>query len=246
MASSSSSLQAEWKPEDDEPADYGKLDYDYKTVEEKINAGLREKEKGNKLFKEGKYEAAWKQYDCAFVNIYTSKEEWDAIGPGWRKAINEFKLPCHLNRGLCRLRLDDLDAALWDFSEALRIDPSSAKGLYRRGTVRTKITQREIAKEKENELWDLEREEQRVADARKDLISAAKLLPNDENIRNTLEELKQVREALAKHRKKYRKDQRSLYSKLISGLDRENQKLAEMEDREIFADMPPLEYVRIA
>lgn len=55
------STQGEWKHEDEEPADYGELDYDYTYVSEKISSGLEEKEKGNKLFAQGKYEEAWKQ-----------------------------------------------------------------------------------------------------------------------------------------------------------------------------------------
>lgn len=238
--------QAEWKPEDEEPADYGELDYDYTSVSEKIEAGIAEKEKGNKLFAKGQYEDAWKQYDRAFVHIYTSKEEWEAIGPEWRQAINDFKLPCHLNRGLCRLRKDDLDNALWDFSEALRIDPTNTKGLYRRGVVLTRVIKREMAKEEHGEVWDLDKADKRAADARKDLIQAAKQQPNDINIRKSLDELKSVREELAEHRKKYRKDQRKLYSNLISNLDRDNQKLAEEEDKELFEDMPKLERIRIS
>eukprot|EP00171_Calliarthron_tuberculosum_P005425 IDg5425t1 len=89
---------AEYDPAKDEPADYGELDYDYTLVSDKIAAGTKAKEAGNDLFRKGDYEAAWKQYDRAFVHIYTSKEEWEAIGVEWRGAINSFKLPCHLNR----------------------------------------------------------------------------------------------------------------------------------------------------
>lgn len=235
----------EWEVGDEEPADFSELEYDYSSVEEKIAAGLKEKEKGNELFSKGEYEAAWKQYDRCFVHIYTSKEEWEAIGNQARRDINQFKLPCHLNRGLCRLRKDDLDNALWDFSEALRIDPDNPKGLYRRATVLTGMVRRDMAKQETGEYWDLDGAEKKVDDAKKDLMNAVKLVPNDLGVRRAFNDLREVREQLAQHRKKYRVDQKKLYSKLMSNLDKENQKLTEAEEKGIFADMPRLERVRI-
>lgn len=241
---------SEWKLENEvpieEPADLGELDYDYSSIEEKIAAGLVEKEKGNKLFAQRDYEAAWKQYDRCFVHIYTSKEEWEAIGSEGHAKINNFKLPCHLNRGLCRLRKDDLQNALWDFSEALRIDEENPKGLYRRAVVLIGIVRKDIAKQETGELWDLDVSEKRVEDAKKDLMKAVKIVPNDVGVRKAFEDLKEVREQLAIHRKKYRQDQKKLYSKLISNLDKENQKLQEAEEEGLFTDMPRLERIRIA
>ena len=221
------------------------LDYDYSSVQEKIRAGVKEKEKGNKLFAKGQYEAAWKQYDRCFVHIYTSKEEWAAIGEQGRNDINRFKIPCHLNRGLCRLRKNDLTNALWDFSEALRIEDTNTKGLYRRAIVLLRMVKGDMAKEGTDELWDLDVAENRVEDAKSDLMKAVKLAPNDLAIRKALEELKDVRNELAEHRKKYRKDQRKLYSALISNLDKDNEKLREAEEKGIFEDMPSLERIRI-
>lgn len=235
----------EWEIENEEPADFSELDYDYSSVQEKISAGLVEKEKGNALFAKGEYEAAWKQYDRCFVHIYTSKEEWEAIGEQGRYSINQFKLPCHLNRGLCRLRKDDLENALWDFSEALRIDPNNVKGRYRRGIVFIGLVRADMAKQDSGELWDLDNAEKKADDARKDLMLAVKLAPNDVAIRNALDELKGVREELAKHRKIYRRNQKKLYSTFISNLDRENQKISEAEEKGLFEDMPKLERIRI-
>lgn len=235
----------EYDPQNEEPADMGELDYDYSSIQEKIEAGQREKEKGNKLFAQGEYEAAWKQYDRCFVHIYTSKEEWAAIGESGRDAINNFKLPCHLNRGLCRLRKDDLKNALWDFTEALRIDPSHVKGLYRRAITLIRMTRSDLAKEGTEELWDLDVTEQRVEEARKDLLIAVKLAPNDSSIRQGLTELKQVKNELALHRKKYRADQKKLYSTFISNLDKDNQRQQQAEEKGIYDDMPQLERIRL-
>lgn len=235
----------EWDPQNEEPADLSELDYDYSSVEEKISNGLKDKQKGNELFAAGEYEAAWKQYDRCFVNIYTSKEEWSAIGAQGRANINNFKLPCHLNRGLCRLRTDDYENALWDFSEALRIDENNPKGLYRRGLTLIRMIQADMAKEGTDELWDLDVTEERIEEAKKDLMNAVKLVPNDVGVRKALEELKQVREQLKVHKKKYRDDQKKLYSTFITGLDRENQKIREAEEKGLFESMPKLERIRI-
>lgn len=234
-----------YDPANEEVADFAELDYDYTSVADKIAAGTKSKEAGNKLFRAGEYEKAWKQYDRAFVHIYTSKEEWEAIGAEWRNAINRFKLPCHLNRGLCRMKRDDLDTALWDFSEALRIEPDNAKGLYRRGNVLTKMVRADVRKEEEGEVWSLEKAEGDLEKAREDLMKAVRLQPNDVNIRKAIAEAKEVKTELAKHRKKYQTDQKALFSNLISNLDKDNQRKKDEEDKEIFKDMPKLERIRI-
>lgn len=216
------------------------------TPAERIANATKEKEKGNELFAKKEYEAAWKQYDKAFVHIYTSREEWEAIGPQGRADINCFKLPCHLNRGLCRLRRDDLDNALWDFTEALRIDPNSTKARYRRGLVLTRLARREIAKGEQRENWDLEKAERYATDAKDDLVFAAKAVPSDKSIRDALDELNEVREVLRGHRRKYNADQKKMYSSLIRNLDKDNQRIQEEEENGLFADLPELEKIRIS
>lgn len=232
--------------DDDEVADLSTLDYAVIPPLERIASATVEKEKGNTLFAAGDYKGAWKQYDRAFVYIYTSKEEWEAIGASGRLAINRFKLPCHLNRGLCRLRAGEgLDNALWDFSEALLIEPGSAKGMYRRGCVLMRLVREEMGKEGSGETWDLEKAERRAGDARKDLVAAAKAVPGDKAIRDALEELKGVREELREQRRMYAKEQKELFSSFIGNLDKDNARLEEAEEQGLLADLPPLEKVRI-
>lgn len=231
--------------DNNEPADMGVLDYDYSSIQEKIRAGQREKEKGNRLFKQGRYEEAWKQYDRSFVHIYTSKEEWAAIGEGGRQAVNEFKLPCHLNRGLCRLRKDDVTNALWDFNEALRIAPDNPKALYRKGVTLVRMLQLDLAKDGTDQLWDLDVAEQRAEEAKETLMQAYRAAPNDAQVRTGLADLKAAREQVAVHRKKYLRDQRKLYSTFISNLDKDNERLRDEEQKSIYDNMPPLERIRI-
>lgn len=232
--------------DDETCADFTSVDPDFRPLDERIESGLAEKVAGNQMFAAGEYEAAWKQYDKAFVHIYTSKEEWEAIGVDGRLRVNLFKLPCHLNRGLCRLRTGDLENASWDFGEALRIDPANVKGLFRKARVLAEIVKREMGKEGSGELWDLDKADEMAAEARKNLVAAVKLMPSDVSIREALEELKGVRAQLVEHRKKYRADQKKLYSTFVANLDRDNQKLKEAEDQGLFKDMPKLERVRIA
>ncbi|PXF40894.1 Peptidyl-prolyl cis-trans isomerase FKBP4 [Gracilariopsis chorda] len=234
----------EWDPQKDEPADLSELDYDYTSVQDKIDAGLREKEKGNRLFAQGKYEAAWKQYDRCFVHVFTSKEEWAAIGSEGRNAINKFRLPCHLNRGLCRLKKDELTDALWDFTEALRIEENNAKGLFRRATTLIRMVEADMAKEGTDQLWDLDEAEKKADDAKKDLHKAVRIVPGDLNVRNALDELKEVKKQLAEHRKRYRQQQKKLYYTFVSNLDRDNRKITETEE-DLCKDMPNLERVYI-
>lgn len=234
--------------EDEENADMGELDYDYSSIEEKIGAGIREKEKGNKLFKQGKYEAAWKQYDKCFVHVYTSKEEWSAIGISGRRLVNQFKLPCHLNRGLCRLRRDDLNNALWDFSEALRIDGASVKAKYRKGLTLTRLVEVDLEKEKDkSELWDLDVATQRLNEAKALLNDALKQVPNDVNIRQCLVKCnKEMKPKLNQLAKTYKQEQKKLYSNLISNLDKDNQRLKDLQDDSVFDDMPKLEKISLS
>lgn len=222
------------------------MDYAITTPAERIANATKEKEKGNKLFANGEYEAAWKQYDKAFVHIYTSREEWEAIGPQGRADINKFKLPCHLNRGLCRLRRDDLDNALWDFSEALRIDPCSTKGHYRRGLVLSRLIRRELAKGDQGENWDLDTTENYAVEAKKDLMQAAKAVPSDKSIRDALDDLKCLQDVLRDHRRKYNTDQKKMYASFVANLDKDNQRVKDAEESGLLADLPELERIRIA
>lgn len=48
----------EGKSQDEEPADLAELDYDYRSVQDKITAGLFEEKKGDRRFTQQKYEAA--------------------------------------------------------------------------------------------------------------------------------------------------------------------------------------------
>lgn len=110
----------------------------------------------------------------------------------------------------------------------------------------TRLVQREMAKEESGEMWDLDKAEERCAEARTDLMAAARAVPADRPVRDALEALKEVRDQLRAHRRKYDVDEKMLYSSIISNLDKENARLKQVEEDGLLADLPPLERVRIA
>eukprot|EP00179_Madagascaria_erythrocladioides_P022100 CAMPEP_0198331942 /NCGR_PEP_ID=MMETSP1450-20131203/17938_1 /TAXON_ID=753684 ORGANISM="Madagascaria erythrocladiodes, Strain CCMP3234" /NCGR_SAMPLE_ID=MMETSP1450 /ASSEMBLY_ACC=CAM_ASM_001115 /LENGTH=130 /DNA_ID=CAMNT_0044036361 /DNA_START=10 /DNA_END=399 /DNA_ORIENTATION=- len=84
----------------------------------KLAAAEAEKRRGNSLFAAGDYPGAKAAYDLAFVNIFTSKEEWEHhLTAADKAALNAFKVPLHLNRCIARLRMGELDLAHWDAAE---------------------------------------------------------------------------------------------------------------------------------
>mmetsp|Transcript_6743 Transcript_6743/g.28839 ORF Transcript_6743/g.28839 Transcript_6743/m.28839 type:complete len:109 (-) Transcript_6743:940-1266(-) len=48
--------------------------------------------------------------------------------------------------------------ALWDFSEAVRIDPENVKGRYRRAVCHLEMVKLEMKKEGEGRFWDIEKQ----------------------------------------------------------------------------------------
>lgn len=76
---------------------------------------LEEKEKGNKLFQDGKYADAIKQYTEA---IMRNHEDAKIFG----------------NRAACYIKLLEFRLALSDCNECVKLDPSFTKGWIRKGT----------------------------------------------------------------------------------------------------------------
>eukprot|EP00186_Timspurckia_oligopyrenoides_P002940 CAMPEP_0182450990 /NCGR_PEP_ID=MMETSP1172-20130603/43474_1 /TAXON_ID=708627 /ORGANISM="Timspurckia oligopyrenoides, Strain CCMP3278" /LENGTH=255 /DNA_ID=CAMNT_0024648719 /DNA_START=1501 /DNA_END=2268 /DNA_ORIENTATION=- len=224
-------------------ADYDAVDrsYWYRTTQEKLDAAMIERQKGNDLFREGKYVDAKKAYDSAFVNIFCSKEEWAMLSGEEQSSINAFKAPCHLNRGLVRLKLKELDDALWEFTEALSIDSGNTKGLFRRGCVLIEKCKEEMNKENLKEYWDVDRAQGYLDRARDDLVKACYQAPNDKAIRNEIEELGNVQKQLKEYQKKYKNEQKQLYSQLIANMDAKNDVKNAKSMEKILQNMPPLE-----
>ncbi|KAJ7357632.1 hypothetical protein OS493_023761 [Desmophyllum pertusum] len=98
-------------------------------------------------------------------------------------------LRCYLNRAACKAKLGDHSGAVADCNEVLDVDANNVKALYRRGQANTNMN-------------DFEQ-------AMVDLQAAAKLEPNDRNIKSEIARLKKLMD-------EQRKKEKQIYSKLFS------------------------------
>jgi len=94
--------------------------------ERKLQQAAMEKEKGNQLFKDGKYEAA--------INRYTNAITLHPNNP-----------ILYANRGMALLKTEKYGAAEQDCSVALQYDPNYTKALLRRATARKKLKKYDMA-----------------------------------------------------------------------------------------------------
>ncbi|XP_066014774.1 RNA polymerase II-associated protein 3 isoform X2 [Pocillopora verrucosa] len=120
--------------------------------EQRLQKALLEKDKGNALFKEGKYEAA--------INCYTTGIQFDPTN-----AV----LPA--NRAMCLLKLKRYGAAEADCSQALSLDASYTKAYLRRGAARFQLGR---VKEAEADYKDVLRLEPSNKQAQEELKNIAK------------------------------------------------------------------------
>lgn len=236
-------------------ADPSTFDYDIKSLDDKLAAASRKKTIGNTLFRLGAAKKAWKTYDSAFVLLYTAKEEWELMCAADRTRLTAFKGPLHLNRGIARLKAGDVKNAHWDFSEALRIDGTSIKAKYWRGTVLLRMMQEGMAKEAAGEWWDMDKAAENERAAFADLRDACVAAPADRGVRAALEELRAAGRQLRVMEAAAARARRRMYAKFVSGLDAANRREsagdggdtagAGGDDEATLAGMPPLEKVRV-
>jgi hypothetical protein len=139
----------------------------------KAAGAAAQREVANGLFRAGEYEAARKAYDSAFVHVFCTKEEWEGcLSEAEQGSLQRAKLPLHLNRAMCKLKLGRVEDAEWDcekaiaLAEALAGEPPCVKGHFRRGMVFTEKLRQELRKERDGEYWDVARGARHVAEAR--------------------------------------------------------------------------------
>lgn len=240
-----------------ELADPSTLDYDIKCLDDKLAAASRKKTIGNTLFRLGAAKKAWKTYDSAFVLLYTAKEEWELMCAADRSRLTAFKGPLHLNRGIARLKAGDVKNAHWDFSEALRIDGTSVKAKYWRGTVLLRMMQEGMAREAAGEWWDMDKAAENERAAFADLRDACVAAPADRGVRAALEELRTAGRELRVMEAAAARARRRMYAKFVSGLDAANRRESasggqgggtaggNVAGEASLAGMPPLEKVRV-
>ncbi|XP_029472498.1 peptidyl-prolyl cis-trans isomerase D [Rhinatrema bivittatum] len=84
---------------------------------------------GNSFFKSQNWEMATKKYNKALRYVESSK---DVTGDDNISKLNPIALSCNLNIAACKLKQSDWRAAIESCEEALELDPSNTKALYRR------------------------------------------------------------------------------------------------------------------
>ncbi|EME31261.1 Peptidyl-prolyl cis-trans isomerase FKBP4 [Galdieria sulphuraria] len=211
------------------------------TPSEKVKLASKHKERGTRFLVQGKLEEALVELDRAFVFVFSPRDEWELLYSNEdREVINRFKVPCHLNRGLCKWKLGKLEDALWDFDETLRLDPTNIKALYRRGSIYLQLVERELQKEEEKELWDPEKAEKLLSQAKHDLRRAYGLLPGDSSIIASLHAAKVQEQKLSTAIREYRLQQRKIFSFAFKKLEEKNSKEEATEE-----ELPKLERISL-
>eukprot|EP00937_MAST-01D_sp_MAST-1D-sp2_P001086 g1086.t1 len=228
------------------------------TCDERIRGSNEAKEKANTLYRKGELEAAQKEYDTAFVHIFVTKEEWEGFMPAADKAaITAAKLPLHLNRAACKLKLGKHEDAQWDCEKAIEISEELGepcpKGHFRRGAVFMGALAAELRKEADGVFWDVEKAARLLGEARGSLDKARQLVPADKMVKRALRDLAQRETQLKGFAAAYRQDQKRLFrDKMLGGLDASNRRQQQEEesarsaeqrklDDAAFNDMPALD-----
>ncbi|KAG8453877.1 hypothetical protein GDO86_000485 [Hymenochirus boettgeri] len=138
---------------------------------------------GNNFFKSQNWEMATKKYNKALRYVESCR---DVTGDDNISKLNPIAVSCNLNIAACKLKLSDYRAAIESCQEALEIDPSNTKALYRQA-----------------QAWQgLKDYDQALGDLKK----AHELTPNDKAISNEILRVKQkIKEQKEKEKAVYAK-----------------------------------------
>lgn len=163
-----------------------------------LQKAILEKEKGNQLFKEGKFEAA--------INRYTS-----AIGCDPKNPI------LYANRAMALIKTDKFAAAEQDCNVSLQLDPKYSKAIARRGTSRKKLKKYKEALDDFNHLIGIEPNNKQAV---QEIIEIKKLLASNKTVVSTkkqeiTEPIKP--ESLAKHKPRSNKPLKRVHITEIGG-----------------------------
>ncbi|XP_030048087.1 peptidyl-prolyl cis-trans isomerase D-like [Microcaecilia unicolor] len=104
-------------------------DVELNDVDKIISIAEDVKNIGNNFFKSQNWEMATKKYNKALRYVESSK---DVTGDDNISKLNPIALSCNLNIAACKLKQSDWRAAIESCTEALELDPSNTKALYRR------------------------------------------------------------------------------------------------------------------
>ena len=135
------------------------------------------KDQGNAAYKAADVPLAVESYKKAlsYMRFVFPEEEKD------QTQINNIRLVCYLNLAACQIRTRDYVGAKKSCSDALYLDPGNVKALYRRAQASAAT-------------MDFDR-------AKRDIISAIKLAPSDQALRQEFLNIKQGEEDYEKRAK---------------------------------------------
>jgi len=147
------------------------------TNKDKIEQGLRYKEEGNALVKNGEFKKACRSYRRVFgcVNGLLSKDNQEMakfVTDGSflteleSKQVKDLKVTVYTNLALCYLKMQEFEKALDCAEKALEIDSDNLKGLLRKGIACNEL-----------KLWERGKEA---------LMKALKIDPNNASVKNEL------------------------------------------------------------
>jgi tetratricopeptide (TPR) repeat protein len=190
---------------------------------EKITLATPLKERGNMLYREQRYAEAKRSYDEAFVHMFCTQEEFDYEFTAEEKQKHQqFLVMLHLNRGLCKLKLKDLEAAKWDFDEAVRYTKNlpevgskiRSKALYRRALTLIEMARIELQKDEQREYWDEEKVLDWCISSERDLREAMTTESKERAIHCAMQSLHELRARLSKLQRAQRARSKEFFSKL--------------------------------
>ena len=119
---------------------------------------MKNKNEANELFSDKNYRHAAARYAKALTHC----TKFFDLSPEEEKEVKDVKLSLYLNIALAYIKLEKLDNALQNCNDALMLDESNVKALYRRASVFY--------------------QKRKFDDAVKDLTEAAKLAPEDKAV----------------------------------------------------------------
>jgi len=164
-------------------------DLDFSQIEPITNASVEIKTAGNFYFKKQDFSKAKYKYNKALRYMNQLREK-DTMSPEEIETVSKtFVLPLLLNVAAAELKLKDYDTCLENCEEALDIDPSSVKAMFRKGQA----------------LRGLKDTDQAMVV----LAKAMEMEPNDKGIRNEYAAVKKTIDD-------YKKKEKAAYSKMFS------------------------------
>lgn len=162
----------------------GSDDHDFRKLKkpERMRLVVKNKEEGNELFRDGNHKHAAARY----VKALTHASKFFDLSEEDKKEVSKLKLSLYLNLAQCYLKLENYHKVIVQCNDALDLDSTSTKALYRRA----------VAFEKQKKFDE----------AQKDVKTALEITPEDTAIQRLAERIKiHLKRQLEKEKKMWGK-----------------------------------------